>query len=80
MERQHGSSEEARTQIRREEERWQKEQSRPQRIGEEGSSHACAEQGGEGGGTEETQIGCSWPNETEKPAKSPAFLLTGITR
>jgi hypothetical protein len=45
VERQHGSSEE----TRREEERWQKEQGRSQRIGEEGSSHACAEQGGEGG-------------------------------
>ncbi len=74
MERQHGSSEETRTQIRREEGRWEKEQSRPQRIGEEGSSHTCAEQGGARGGTEETQIGCLEENETEKPALSPAFL------
>jgi hypothetical protein len=48
VERQHGSSEETRTQIRREEERWQKEQGRSQRIGEEGSSHARSKQGGEG--------------------------------
>jgi hypothetical protein len=74
VERQHGSSEETRTQIRREEGRWQKEQSRPQRIGEEGSSHTCAEQGGARGGAEETQIGCLEENETEKPALSPAFL------
>jgi hypothetical protein len=49
VERQHGSSEE--------EERWQTEQSRPQRIGEKGSSHTCAEQGGSRGGAEEAQIG-----------------------
>jgi hypothetical protein len=46
VERHHGSSEE--------EERWQTEQSRPQRIGEKGRSDTCAEQGGEGGGAEET--------------------------
>jgi hypothetical protein len=80
VERQHGSSEETRTQIRREEERWQKEQSRAQRIGEEGSSHTCAEQGGACRGPEETEIGCFKPNETEKPAMSPAFLLARVTR
>jgi hypothetical protein len=53
VERQHGSSEEARTQIRREEERWQKEQSRPERIGAQGRSYAQAEQGSPGGGAEE---------------------------
>jgi hypothetical protein len=46
VERQYGSSEE--------EERWQTEQGRPQRIGEKGSSHASAEQGGARGGAEET--------------------------
>jgi hypothetical protein len=56
VERQHGSSEEARTQIRREEERWQKEQSRPQRVGAQGRSHPREEQGGESGGAEEAQI------------------------
>jgi hypothetical protein len=50
VERQHGSSEEAPTQIRREKERWQKEQSRPQRICAQGRSHARAEQGSQGGG------------------------------
>ena len=65
MERQHGSEEE---------ERWQKEQGRPQRLGAEGSSHTRAEQGGESGSTEETQIIRLKANETEKPALSPAFL------
>jgi hypothetical protein len=51
VERQHGSSEEA--QIRREEERWQKEQSRPKRIGKERRSYTCAQQGGARGGAEE---------------------------
>jgi hypothetical protein len=46
VERQYGSSEE--------EERWQTEQSRPQRIGAQGSSHAREEQGGARGGAEET--------------------------
>ena len=67
MERQHGSSEE--------EERWEKEQSRPQRIGEEGRSDTCTEQGGTRGGAEEAQIDRFDLNETEKPAMSPAFLL-----
>jgi hypothetical protein len=49
VERQYGSSEE--------EERWQTEQSRPQRIGEKGSSHTRSEQGGARSGAEETQIG-----------------------
>jgi hypothetical protein len=53
VERQHGSSEEARTQIRREEGRWQKEQGRPQRIGAQGSSDARAKQGGARSGAEE---------------------------
>lgn len=75
MERQHGSSEKARTQSRREKERWQKEQSRPQRIGAQGRSHTRPEQGGESGGAEEAQIARFDPNQTEKPAKSPAFLL-----
>jgi hypothetical protein len=75
VERQHGSSEEARTQIRREEERWQKEQSRPQRIGAQGRSHARAEQGGESGGAEEAQVDRFAQDSTEKPAMSPAFLL-----
>jgi hypothetical protein len=68
VERQHGSSEE--------EERWQTEQSCPQRIGAQGSSHARAEQGGARRGAEETQIARFDPNETEKPAISPAFLLS----
>jgi len=67
VERQHGSSEE--------EERWEKEQSRPQRIGEKGRSHARAEQGGESGGAEEAQVSRFAQNATEKPAISPAFLL-----
>ena len=67
MERHHGSSEE--------EERWQTEQSRPQRIGEKGRSDTRAEQGGEGGGAEETQVASFAQSETEKPATSPAFLL-----
>jgi hypothetical protein len=46
VERHHGSSEE--------EERWQKEQSRPQRIGEKGRSDTRTEQGGTRGGAEET--------------------------
>lgn len=74
VERHHGSSEEARTQIRREEERWQKEQSRSQRVGAQGRSHPRAEQGGEGGGTEEAQVARFDRNKTEKPALSPAFL------
>jgi hypothetical protein len=67
VERQHGSSEEA---------RWQKEQSRPKRIGEKGRSDTCAEQGGTRGGAEEASVGRFDPNETEKPAMSPAFLLS----
>jgi hypothetical protein len=69
VERQHGSSEE----TRREEERWQKEQGRPQRIGEDGSPHTCAEQGG-AQGRAEAQVGRYDPKETKKPALSPAFL------
>ncbi len=69
MERQYGSSEEA---------RWQKEQSRPKRIGEEGRADTCAQQGGTRGGAEEAQIDRFDPNETEKPATSPAFLLYSI--
>jgi hypothetical protein len=74
VERQHGSSEEARTQIRRKEERWQQEQSRSQRVGTQGCSDARAEQGGEVGGSQEAQIARFDLKETEKPAKSPAFL------
>jgi hypothetical protein len=73
VERQHGSSEEARTQERRQERRAGPEQGGPQRIGEKGRSHACAEQGG-AQGRAEAQVGRYDPNETEKPALSPAFL------
>jgi hypothetical protein len=75
VERHHGSSEETGTQSRREKGRRQKEQGRPQRIGPEGRSHTRAEQGGEGGGAEEAQVARFDPNQTEKPARSPAFLL-----
>jgi hypothetical protein len=74
VERQHGSSEEARTQIRREEERWQKEQGRSQRVGAQGRPDARAEQGGEVGGSEEAPVARFDQQETEKPATSPAFL------
>jgi hypothetical protein len=78
VERQHGSSEETRTQSRRKEGRsnTRPQQGRPQRFGAEGSSHTRAEQGGESGGAEEAPVARFDPNQTEKPAKSPAFLLS----
>jgi hypothetical protein len=76
VERQHGSSEEAWTQVRCEEGR-QKEQGGPQRIGAQGRAHARAEQGSTRCGSEKTQVADLGERLTEKPAPTPAFLHRG---
>jgi hypothetical protein len=74
VERQHGSSEEAWTQVRCEEGRWQKEQGGPQRVGAQGRTHARAEQGSARRGAEKAQVADLGERLTEKPAPTPAFL------